>query len=76
MVQWLRLCASTAGDKSSIPGWGTKILHAATYGQKTKTTYYHDIRLHDIMDPGFLMHCLPRVEALGPMVQDGEANPH
>ena len=24
--QWLRLCASTAGSTSSIPGWGTKIL--------------------------------------------------
>ena len=57
MVQWLRLCASTAGDKSSIPGWGTKILHAATYGQKTKTTYYHDIRLHDIMDHGNYHDC-------------------
>ena len=31
MVQWLRLCTSTAGGL--IPGWGTKILHAAAYGQ-------------------------------------------
>ena len=29
MVQWLRLCTSNAGDKGSIPGQGTKILHAA-----------------------------------------------
>ena len=30
MIQWLRLCASTAGGKGwgSIPGWGTKIVHA------------------------------------------------
>ena len=28
MVQWLRLCTSTAGDMGSIPGRGTKILHA------------------------------------------------
>ena len=28
-VQWLRLCTSNAGDKGSIPGQGTKILHAA-----------------------------------------------
>ena len=27
-VQWLRLGASTAGGMGSIPGWGTKILHA------------------------------------------------
>ena len=25
----LRLCASTAGGEGSIPGWGTKILHAS-----------------------------------------------
>ena len=38
MVQWLRLCVSTAGDTCSIPGWGTKILHA-TYGvTKNKRT--------------------------------------
>ena len=25
VVQWLRLCTSTAGDMSSSPGWATKI---------------------------------------------------
>ena len=34
MVQWLGLCASTAGGTSSIPGRGTKIPHAAGRGQK------------------------------------------
>ena len=29
MVQWLRLHAASAGDLGSIPGWGTKITHAA-----------------------------------------------
>ena len=29
MVQWLRLCISNAGGMGSIPGGGTKILHAA-----------------------------------------------
>ena len=28
VVQWLRFCPSNAGGMSSIPGWGTKILHA------------------------------------------------
>ena len=28
MVQWLGLCASTAGGTGSIPGRGTKILNA------------------------------------------------
>ena len=27
-VQWLRLHSSNAGSAGSIPGWGTKILHA------------------------------------------------
>ena len=34
MVQWLRLHASIAGGVSSVPGWGTKILHAMQCGQK------------------------------------------
>ena len=36
MEQWLRLCASTAGDAGLIPGQGTKILHALWHGQKKK----------------------------------------
>ena len=28
MVQWLRLCASSAGDVGLIPGWETKSPHA------------------------------------------------
>ena len=35
IVQWLGLCASTAGDPDSIPGWESKILHATWQGQKT-----------------------------------------
>ena len=34
--QWLRPYASTAGDMSLIPGWGTKILHATQHCQKKK----------------------------------------
>ena len=30
----LRLCTSKAGGVGSIPGWGTKIPHAAWYSQK------------------------------------------
>ena len=37
VVQWLRLRTSTAGASGSIPGWGTKIPHAAWYGQQNKT---------------------------------------
>ena len=32
-VQWLRLCASSAGGIGSIPGWGTKIPHAVPCSQ-------------------------------------------
>ena len=34
VVQWLGLCACTAGGTGSIPGWGTRILHTAWHGQK------------------------------------------
>ena len=34
MVQWLRLCASTARGVGSIPVQGPKILHAAVCSQK------------------------------------------
>ena len=36
MVQWLGLGAFTAEGRSSIPGWGTKILQAVQHGQKEK----------------------------------------
>ena len=36
MVQWLGLCASTAGSTSLIPGWGAKISHAAMQQKKKK----------------------------------------
>jgi len=32
VVQWLRLCASTAGGVGLIPNWGTKILHVVENG--------------------------------------------
>ena len=40
MVQWLRLCAATAGGmgRGSIPGWGTQIVHATWHDQKKKKT--------------------------------------
>ena len=36
VVQWLRLCASTAGGLGLIPGQGTKIPHATWHNQKKK----------------------------------------
>ena len=41
-VQWLGLHASTAGGTGSIPGWGTKVPHAAWHGQK-KTSVGKDV---------------------------------
>ena len=35
-VQLLRLRASTAEGTDSIPGWGSKISHAARHSQKKK----------------------------------------
>ena len=37
VIQWLGFHASTAGDTGSIPGWGTKILHATWLGQNKQT---------------------------------------
>ena len=42
MVQELRLHASTAGGVGSIPGRGTKILHATWHGQKEKEMFRHN----------------------------------
>ena len=36
VVQWLRLHAAPAEGTGSIPGWGTKILHATRLGQRNK----------------------------------------
>ena len=36
VVQWLGLCASTAGDAGSIPSQGTEILSVLRRGQNTK----------------------------------------
>ena len=35
-AQWLRLHASSGGGVGSVPGWETKILHAAWYSQKKR----------------------------------------
>ena len=39
VVQWLELCASSAGGLSSILGWGTKIPQAVRCGQKKKKRF-------------------------------------
>jgi len=31
MMKWLRFCPCTVEDASLIPGWGTRIPHAALY---------------------------------------------
>ena len=36
VVHWLRLQASTAGGKGSIPGWGAKIAHAMRCGSSPR----------------------------------------
>ena len=41
VVQWLGLCAFTAGDMGLIPGRGTKILHATQRGQKIEIKKIH-----------------------------------
>ena len=36
MIQWLGLCASTAGGTGLIPGWATRIPYAAQHSKKKK----------------------------------------
>ena len=43
MAQWLRLCVPNAGGTGSIPGRGTKVLHATWRGKK-KTTRKKDVQ--------------------------------
>ena len=45
MVQWLRLPVSTGGDAGSIPGRGTKVLHAAWCDQKKKIFFLIEVQL-------------------------------
>ena len=42
VVQWLRLCPSTAGGTGSILSQGTTILHATQHSQKKKRPIYRD----------------------------------
>ena len=39
MVQWLGLCASTAGGTGLIPGWGTRTPNASWSGKKNLHIY-------------------------------------
>ena len=49
VVQWLRLHASTAGSTGSIPGWGTKIPHAACMAKKNQKTNKQNIGLKNVV---------------------------
>ena len=48
VVQWLGLCASTAGGEGSILGQGTKIPHAMCCGQKKKSKW--SVRVHSVSE--------------------------
>ena len=50
-VQWLGLCASTAGGMGSIPGQGTKIPHAVWHGQKQNQDQKQTKQKYARMDP-------------------------
>ena len=42
-VQWLKLHTPKAGSMGSIPGWGTKILHAAQRSKKEREREIHSL---------------------------------
>ena len=61
MVRWLGLYASTAGDTSSVSGWGMKSPQAMQHGQKKKkkkqTPPYFYIFLDFCIPDLFKMKC-------------------
>ena len=48
VVQLLRLCPSNAGGVGSIPGWGTKVPHAAWHSQKERKKYTLKINRYNL----------------------------
>ena len=63
-VQWLGLCASTAGGTGSIPGQGTKILQASQCGQNKQTNKQNQGVGRDTLPPKALgknLSCLCQV---------------
>ena len=57
MVQWLRLCTSSAGGAGLIPGQGTKIPHAVGCSKKKKKK--NKKLTSQIMPLLTEVHCLP-----------------
>ena len=49
VVQWLRLCASTAGGVGLIPNWGTKILHVMENGYIYTYIYIYNMCIYYII---------------------------
>ena len=62
VVQWLRLHAPNVGDMGLIPGWGTKILHAAWHDTKNKINKgkKNTALTLSFLDPVVVKHTLPR----------------
>ena len=44
-IQWLRLHVAPAGGACSIPGWGTRILHATWCSQRKKKSLLFSVQL-------------------------------
>ena len=55
VVQWLGLCASTAGGMGSISGLGSKILHASQF---SSVQFSHSV-VSDFLQPHGLQHARP-----------------
>lgn len=69
-VQWLRLCASNAGDSSLIPAWGLKILHAMWLGPKVRKRPFKTRMKQKEM----VLWDLARVTAQGPHNSQGRGD--
>ena len=62
-VQWLGPCASTAGDMSSIPGWGTKIPHAMRHGQKEEKCLFSSAHQEKVLSTALGLCCCARASS-------------
>ena len=65
MLQWLGLCASTAGGEGSIPSQGTKILYASLY-RETKISPQNRTTLGKFKEEFLFLNVVSTLKAENP----------
>ena len=62
VVQWLRICASTAEGTGSIPGQGTKIPHTSKWKSVNHSVVSNSLRPHELLPTS--VHGIPQARIL------------